>query len=139
MIRRPPRSTLFPYTTLFRSHRPQRGAVQLQHPVPQRRVVNPRHPVGAEMRIEEGDERVRHPGRDVHAVRDVTDRHAGDVAVGPERCPDAAGLLAVAARYAVDARPEAGRPDPPMETAAGDDGGIPQTHELLPGDPPLPP
>src|SRR2546427_4504284 len=23
MIRRPPRSTLFPYTTLFRSHRPQ--------------------------------------------------------------------------------------------------------------------
>src|SRR3712207_8971284 len=27
-IRRPPRSTLFPYTTLFRSH-PERGAVQL--------------------------------------------------------------------------------------------------------------
>src|SRR6266496_674744 len=25
MIRRPPRSTLFPYTTLFRSRRPQRG------------------------------------------------------------------------------------------------------------------
>src|SRR3712207_8023101 len=25
MIRRPPRSTLFPYTTLFRSGRPQRG------------------------------------------------------------------------------------------------------------------
>src|SRR5258708_27133002 len=25
MIRRPPRSTLFPYTTLFRSHRAQRG------------------------------------------------------------------------------------------------------------------
>src|SRR2546429_6714816 len=25
MIRRPPRSTLFPYTTLFRSHRPTRG------------------------------------------------------------------------------------------------------------------
>src|SRR2546427_8566981 len=24
MIRRPPRSTLFPYTTLFRSHRPSR-------------------------------------------------------------------------------------------------------------------
>src|SRR2546422_6394058 len=24
MIRRPPRSTLFPYTTLFRSHRPHR-------------------------------------------------------------------------------------------------------------------
>src|SRR5438309_703143 len=26
MIRRPPRSTLFPYTTLFRSHEPIRGA-----------------------------------------------------------------------------------------------------------------
>src|SRR5256885_12358404 len=27
MIRRPPRSTLFPYTTLFRSRRPSRGRV----------------------------------------------------------------------------------------------------------------
>src|SRR5690242_21254646 len=33
MIRRPPRSTLFPYTTLFRSHR--RGRVdRLGHPAP---------------------------------------------------------------------------------------------------------
>src|SRR5256885_11063379 len=30
MIRRPPRSTLFPYTTLFRSHRP-RGRVVAAH------------------------------------------------------------------------------------------------------------
>src|SRR3712207_3186898 len=29
MIRRPPRSTLFPYTTLFRSHMPQAVAAQL--------------------------------------------------------------------------------------------------------------
>src|SRR5438874_6035996 len=28
MLRRPPRSTLFPYTTLFRSHRPVRGEVR---------------------------------------------------------------------------------------------------------------
>src|SRR5258707_5914055 len=28
MIRRPPRSTLFPYTTLFRSHRSDRRAVR---------------------------------------------------------------------------------------------------------------
>src|SRR3712207_8295481 len=44
MIRRPPRSTLFPYTTLFRSHapgahRPARGAAQghlarLHHQLP---------------------------------------------------------------------------------------------------------
>src|SRR2546430_10803998 len=27
MIRRPPRSTLFPYTTLFRSHRPGEAAI----------------------------------------------------------------------------------------------------------------
>src|SRR3712207_8743784 len=29
MIRRPPRSTLFPYTTLFRSRRPRRAVVPL--------------------------------------------------------------------------------------------------------------
>src|SRR5256885_10974586 len=28
MIRRPPRSTLFPYTTLFRSHHPARGSAR---------------------------------------------------------------------------------------------------------------
>src|SRR6266568_9154646 len=32
MIRRPPRSTLFPYTTLFRSHRGGRPAVRLLTP-----------------------------------------------------------------------------------------------------------
>src|SRR2546430_10474740 len=34
MIRRPPRSTLFPYTTLFRSLRRQRGAVRSDHSRP---------------------------------------------------------------------------------------------------------
>src|SRR5690348_18007427 len=32
MIRRPPRSTLFPYTTLFRSHRPEDHAVGRRRP-----------------------------------------------------------------------------------------------------------
>src|SRR3712207_6928329 len=32
MIRRPPRSTLFPYTTLFRSEREAASAASLQHP-----------------------------------------------------------------------------------------------------------
>src|SRR3712207_8380685 len=32
MIRRPPRSTLFPYTTLFRSQDDQRNAQELQRP-----------------------------------------------------------------------------------------------------------
>src|SRR2546425_1964404 len=36
MIRRPPRSTLFPYTTLFRSP-PCGGTVPLPHPHPARR------------------------------------------------------------------------------------------------------
>src|SRR5256885_8222780 len=30
MIRRPPRSTLFPYTTLFRSYRPRRAGMKAQ-------------------------------------------------------------------------------------------------------------
>src|SRR2546422_4372539 len=30
MIRRPPRSTLFPYTTLFRSHRAERTAQEIR-------------------------------------------------------------------------------------------------------------
>src|SRR5690348_17808585 len=38
MIRRPPRSTLFPYTTLFRSE--QRAPVQMQE-LPPRRVIVP--------------------------------------------------------------------------------------------------
>src|SRR5256885_8992652 len=33
MIRRPRRSTLFPYTTLFRSHFARHGAVKLAHAV----------------------------------------------------------------------------------------------------------
>src|SRR5258706_10944987 len=31
MIRRPPRSTLFPYTTLFRSHRKGRNEIEQHH------------------------------------------------------------------------------------------------------------
>src|SRR2546430_2843816 len=33
MIRRPPRSTLFPYTTLFRSQKPRRHAAAADQPV----------------------------------------------------------------------------------------------------------
>src|SRR2546429_3913258 len=44
MIRRPPRSTLFPYTTLFRS-RPREPRLELpeQHVVHQGRLAGPRH------------------------------------------------------------------------------------------------
>src|SRR5256885_12308641 len=40
MIRRPPRSTLFPYTTLFRSRRPALPDVHRRHP---QGPVLPRH------------------------------------------------------------------------------------------------
>src|SRR5258708_23732875 len=41
MIRRPPRSTLFPYTTLFRSHRPPSGGGgNLQRTVNRRSAQN---------------------------------------------------------------------------------------------------
>src|SRR3712207_8026079 len=39
MIRRPPRSTLFPYTTLFRSHR-KREIYEIQAKVPKRSVMD---------------------------------------------------------------------------------------------------
>src|SRR3989441_3202905 len=38
MIRRPPRSTLFPYTTLFRSHSDRCPEGEGIHPLPSRRV-----------------------------------------------------------------------------------------------------
>src|SRR2546425_3605586 len=69
MIRRPPRSTLFPYTTLFRSHRehhrPQglaaarggggRGARQRRGPAAQRRAHAGRAP-GARRLVERSEE-----------------------------------------------------------------------------------
>src|SRR5258705_8229252 len=51
MIRRPPRSTLFPYTTLFRSQKTQSPARQ-RNSVPARRAPRPVHPpfAGTELR-----------------------------------------------------------------------------------------
>src|SRR3712207_8112429 len=52
MIRRPPRSTLFPYTTLFRSaarYRPLRGALDVEDvdlPDPRQPGADPRGPGG---------------------------------------------------------------------------------------------
>src|SRR2546430_7462932 len=54
MIRRPPRSTLFPYTTLFRSH-DRDGRLQLPASREKRGQVDPRLPVDrrAERLVEE--------------------------------------------------------------------------------------
>src|SRR3712207_9103804 len=45
MIRRPPRSTLFPYTTLFRSPVVRRPPPAGAHGAPQRRAEDPSGPV----------------------------------------------------------------------------------------------
>src|SRR2546429_8786985 len=61
MIRRPPRSTLFPYTTLFRSHRPCRELGD------QRREAAERHRLG--MRLPGGlsvGYPLEHPARGGH-------------------------------------------------------------------------
>src|SRR2546421_7711171 len=48
MIRRPPRSTLFPYTTLFRSHLArQRDLERARQNDRERDVREPEHPAGA--------------------------------------------------------------------------------------------
>src|SRR3989442_10989751 len=58
MIRRPPRSTLFPYTTLFRSHSARGGRARRRSPVPARAaprvalgVAAGRRGVGARRRV----------------------------------------------------------------------------------------
>src|SRR5438445_8382996 len=58
-IRRPPRSTLFPYTTLFRSRQADHPRVRLRHPVPGpslrrgQESVGPRADAGRSDRSEE--------------------------------------------------------------------------------------
>src|SRR5581483_10441010 len=47
MIRRPPRSTLFPYTTLFRSPSP-RPSTDAHHRSSRSAGLEPAHPVGAD-------------------------------------------------------------------------------------------
>src|SRR3712207_9078601 len=61
MIRRPPRSTLFPYTTLFRSDRPELG----RDPLDRARLDLERHAgPPAEVLQHLGDVRVLVPGAD---------------------------------------------------------------------------
>src|SRR5438552_5783562 len=55
MLRRPPRSTLFPYTTLFRSLRPRRPPAPRAAPRP--------HPLAVEAPLRAPAQRVRHPDR----------------------------------------------------------------------------
>src|SRR2546427_3236948 len=67
MIRRPPRSTLFPYTTLFRSRAEQTRAVPGRGACDSCQFI-PRSPLGCSRRLEGSHHEVA-PSRPVDAVR----------------------------------------------------------------------
>src|SRR5687768_17710627 len=70
MLRRPPRSTLFPYTTLFRSLRPRREDEHLRHLAPKRRAVV--RAQGADQRRYQAGYAHRHRGNRQDADRKST-------------------------------------------------------------------
>src|SRR3712207_8853853 len=70
MIRRPPRSTLFPYTTLFRSAREVR-------PRETASADHDRRQPHARRRVRDEDERRHEPGRVDRAAR-ILDERVGD-------------------------------------------------------------
>src|SRR2546427_3547726 len=60
MIRRPPRSTLFPYTTLFRSHTRSGSVLQTQHAVWRAAARNMRRTEGVSPVPMDGGESLRY-------------------------------------------------------------------------------
>src|SRR3712207_8693247 len=64
MIRRPPRSTLFPYTTLFRS--PVRGAEAEAHPIDQHALA---HSEGGDHRLARNPKGLDEEGLDRKSTR----------------------------------------------------------------------
>src|SRR5260370_3310936 len=66
MIRRPPRSTLFPYTTLFRS---RLGAARLAHDLPDLGEAAQDLVPDPQVALRLGDRGTRHRGRHVHQAR----------------------------------------------------------------------
>src|SRR3712207_7382531 len=88
MIRRPPRSTLFPYTTLFRSRRPRETA--RCGPVPER-AASRRLVPGTEQRqeLDDGQPQVTAGARGPAAGRTARRRPGGELPTrrdGPARC-----------------------------------------------------
>src|SRR2546426_4278814 len=69
MIRRPPRSTLFPYTTLFRSHRPRADGAAAADPV-RRALARAR----ADRRGDDVRDHRGHP-----AARDRSEEHTSEL------------------------------------------------------------
>src|SRR5688572_32473710 len=70
MIRRPPRSTLFPYTTLFRSHEP--GVRVHPHDEERRFEMRPARTADREMFLDGNANRNRFDAGDLHSDRKST-------------------------------------------------------------------
>src|SRR5256885_13092788 len=86
MIRRPPRSTLFPYTTLFRSQHHRRSlleqtAARPPHVFPSHGVVRRRLPADARRRAGEGRQSRRYSAkhREERRVRDRSEEHTSEL------------------------------------------------------------
>src|SRR3712207_7130502 len=62
MIRRPPRSTLFPYTTLFRSHEDRRRVVVVAQEAERRAADDRRHRRHLDAAERRGEDRERRRG-----------------------------------------------------------------------------
>src|SRR3989442_6024850 len=74
MIRRPPRSTLFPYTTLFRSllHRlGYRFRLHVRFPIPPPRF---QHPVSSIQHLGNPASRIQHPNRSEEHTSELQSR-----------------------------------------------------------------
>src|SRR2546422_6944864 len=80
MIRRPPRSTLFPYTTLFRSHRAPLRAQGLAHPLSRKLQLSEPRPRGVQW-TRDGAGRPLPEGRFVpeHLLRRRSEEHTSEL------------------------------------------------------------
>src|SRR3712207_8846261 len=79
MIRRPPRSTLFPYTTLFRSVRGGRGVRRLRVLLPLRRLLQVPRPQLRLRGRQDPVRRVAGGGRGVARRRGRSEEHTSEL------------------------------------------------------------
>src|SRR5256885_10739232 len=79
MIRRPPRSTLFPYTTLFRSSTANHRRRRAGDLVGLRAIVHQRREQIAEIDLRLGAESFRDPNRDALHVRLRSEEHTSEL------------------------------------------------------------
>src|SRR2546427_8171555 len=79
MIRRPPRSTLFPYTTLFRSHQVHDAGRQEEHQPSGVLVVQPADPQADASQILERRQTPLEGGRRLHEERLRSEEHTSEL------------------------------------------------------------